>query len=525
MTTNSDKILYLVDGSGYIFRAYHALPPMTRRDGTPVNAVYGFCAMIQKLLTDLKAERIAVIFDSARQTFRNDIYPDYKAHRPPPPEDLVPQFALIREATKAFGLPSLEKEGYEADDLIASYARAAKEQGWQVRIVSADKDLMQLLDKNVALYDPMKDKVIGEDEVEAKFGVAPNLVVDVQALAGDSTDNVPGVPGIGIKTAAELINEYGDLESLLARANEIKQPKRRQSLIDNEELARISKKLVTLDDNAPRDKTLEELMINPSFQNGLVAFLEEQNFKSLLKRIVPQNGNGELKEKPSSVVKSSYECVQDIAALKKWIEAAQSQGYVAIDTETDSLLPSHTKLVGVSLALAAGKACYIPLSHVDPEGGEDGTMFAVAAPKQIKINDFVREIASLLRDESVLKIAHNLKFDLQVLRQHGLDVAPYDDTMLMSYVLGAGLHGHGLDYLAAHYFDHKMISFEEVAGKGKKQVTFDRVPLGTATNYAAEDADITLRLWHVLKPRLMEEKLVTVYERLERPLVPVIASM
>lgn len=536
--TKNNKTLYLIDGSGYIFRAYHALPPMTRHDGTPVNAVYGFCAMLQKLLNDLKAEHIAVIFDAARKTFRNEIYPDYKAHRPPTPEDLVPQFPLIRDATQAFGLPSLEARGYEADDLIAAYTKQAKEAGWQVRIISADKDLMQLLGPQVVLYDPMKDKVVDEAGVQEKFGVPPDKVIDVQALAGDSADNVPGVPGIGIKTAALLINEFGTLEELLARAEEIKQPKRRQSLIDNDELARISKKLVTLDENAPTDMALKEMVIADDYHESLITFLEEQNFHSLVKRFnrvikdadktessAPTNDT----EKKSTIeIHQNYECVQDVSALQKWVKDARAQGYFAIDTETDSLLPSHTKLVGISLALKTGKACYIPLSHVDPEQAdtEGGLMFtAPKVPKQIKMDDFVKEMKDLLADPAVLKIAHNMKFDMQVLAQHGLTVTPCDDTMLISYVLGGGLHPHGLDSLALRHFNHKAISFEEVAGKGKKQITFDRVPLNKATNYAAEDADITLRLWQKIKPQLAQEKLTSVYERLERPLIPVIAAM
>ncbi|MGE4351075.1 MAG: DNA polymerase, partial [Bdellovibrionales bacterium] len=537
MTKKSDNPLYLIDGSGFIFRAFHALPPMTRPDGTPVNAVYGFCNMMQKLLLDLNAEHIAVIFDAARKTFRNDIYPDYKAHRPPPPPELIPQFPLIREATRAFGVPALEAPNFEADDLIAAYAAKAAAQKQPVRIVSADKDLMQLIRPYVELFDPMKNIPIGEEEVMAKFGVSPNKVVDVQSLAGDSTDNVPGVPGIGVKTAAQLITEYGDLETLLERAGEIKQPKRREALIQNAELARISKKLVTLDEAAPLPLPIEELRAKPDHKPELFAFLQEQGFASLLKRLskpgAPLSTESAVQPNSLSLSESepscTYELIQSLDALSPWIAAAKEQGYVALDTETDSLLASTATLIGVSLALQEGKACYIPLGHVDPDSAprqEGGFTFETPkAPKQIPIQAFAEAIRDLLADPSVLKIAHNLKFDLQVLEQHNLKIVTYDDTMLMSYVLGAGLHGHGLDELAMRHFQHKMISFDEVTGTGKARITFDRVPLDKALDYAAEDADYALRLWLLLKPTLVAEHLVSVYEKLERPLVPVVAAM
>lgn len=539
MTQNSDETLYLIDGSGFIFRAFHALPPMTRGDGTPVNAVYGFCNMMHKLLDDLKATHIAVIFDAARKTFRNEIYPEYKAHRPPPPPELVPQFPLIREATKAFGVPSLEVEGFEADDLIAAYARLAVEAGRKVRIVSADKDLMQLIRQGVELFDPMKNVPVGVAETEAKFGVPPEKVVDVQALAGDSTDNVPGVPGIGVKTAAQLILEYGSLEALLDRAQDIKQPKRREALVTHAELARISKKLVTLDAFAPVPAALEALVAAPDHKPELMAFLLAQGFKSLMARMggkapvsAPPVPVAKLEVEPAPVQREAipvaYELVQDVAALRRWVAAARDKGVLAIDTETDSLVPSAAKLVGVSLAVEAGKACYIPLAHVDPDEAvqEGGFAFtSVKAPKQISLAELVAEMKDVLADPAVLKIAHNLKYDAQVLGQHGLVVAPYDDTMLMSYVLGAGLHGHGLDELALRYFQHKMISFADVTGTGKSRITFDRVPLDKACDYAAEDADYTFRLWEELKPRLLASHLTGVYETIERPLVPVIAAM
>ncbi len=544
MTQTNDKTLYLIDGSGFIFRAFHALPPMSRADGTPVNAVYGFCAMLQKLLVDLKASRVAVIFDAARKTFRNEIYPDYKAHRPPPPEELVPQFPLIREATRAFGVPALEAANYEADDLIAAYARQASEAGYEVRIVSADKDLMQLIRPRVELFDPMKTVPIGLKEVEAKFGVPPEKVVDVQALAGDSTDNVPGVPGIGVKTAAQLILEYGDLETLLARAGEIKQPKRREALIQNADLARLSKKLVTLNDQAPVPLPFDQIRVEPDHKEILFAFLQAQGFKSLLARLAPSDkknviatpakaGGSGLESLRAETPRHdeivfSYELIQDVVALRRWVAEARAQGFLALDTETDSLTPSTAKLVGVSLALAPGRACYIPLAHIDPDSAAQEGSFAFEppkAPRQIPLQDFIRETREILADPSVLKIAHNLKYDGQVLAQHGLSVSPYDDTMLMSYVLSAGQHGHGLDELSLLHFQHKMISFDEVTGAGRARVTFDRVPLDAALAYAAEDADFALRLWQRLKPRLLAERLVSVYEKIERPLVPVVAAM
>ena len=565
MNPQHSETLYLIDGSSFIFRAFHALPDMTRADGVHINAVYGFCTMLNKLLTDLKARHIAVLFDAERKTFRNDIYPEYKAHRPPPPPELIPQFPIIREATRAYGIPALELQGYEADDLIASYAREALKHGRNVRIVGTDKDLMQLVRPGVEMFDPMKAVAIGPAEIEAKFGVPPEKVIEVQALAGDSTDNIPGVPGIGVKTAAQLINEYGDLENLLAHAHEIKQPKRREALIANAELARISMKLVTLDDHAPLPMPLKDMIACTDHMPELIAFLQAQGFRSILARMDgkvedsvfakasadkgaktahqskahlsaeggevaanPYDGEAHI-ELRNSLTKApgDYELVQDVKRLRWWVEAARAQGYVAIDTETDSLTPSTTKLVGVSLAIAPGKACYIPVGHVDPASAtSDGFAFEEAkALKQIKLDEVVKELRELLADSTTLKIAHNLKFDWQVLEQHGLTIAPYDDTILMSYVLGAGLHGHGLDELALKFFQHKMISFTDVAGSGKRAITFDYVPLEKAGDYAAEDADYTLRLWLLLKPLVAQQHVMRVYERIERPLVPVMASM
>ena len=550
--TSKSETLYLIDGSGFIFRAFHALPPMTRPDGTHINAVLGFCNMVQKMLNGSRIMHIAVIFDAGRKTFRNRIYAEYKAHRPPPPPELIPQFALIRDATRAFGLPSIESPDYEADDLIAAYAKAAHAAGRKVCIVSSDKDLMQLLRPGVEMFDPLKSVPIGMDEVLKKFGVTPDKVVDVQALMGDSTDNVPGVPGIGAKTAAELIGIYGNLETLLERAGEIKQPKRREALIQNAELARISKQLVMLDEDAPLPVPLEQLVRIEDHRDTLVAFLQEQGFRSLLARMgaseapvatpiksqptSPQQLSPTPADVPAATTaadylvsaKQEYETVQDIARLKWWVEAARSAGHMAVDTETDSLRACTAKLVGISLAIAPGKACYIPVGHVDPDSApaDGGFSFDSApAPKQIPIRDIVDALRDILLDEATLKIGHNLKYDMQVLAQHGLNIISYDDTMLLSYSLAAGLHGHGLDDLAQMHLNHKMISFDEVTGTGKARITFDRVPLDKATSYAAEDADFTLRLWHFLKPQIAQHHLTRVYERIERPLVPVVAGM
>jgi DNA polymerase-1 len=538
--------LYLIDGSGFIFRAFHALPDLTRSDGTHIGAVMGFCNILQKLLNEHEATNIAVIFDAARKTFRNDIYPEYKAHRPPPPPELVPQFALVREATRAYGIPAIEAPTYEADDLIAAYARAAVAQKQNVRIVSSDKDLMQLIRPGVDMLDPLKSIMIGADEVMAKFGVTPDKVIDVQALAGDSTDNIPGVPGIGVKTAAELINTYGDLETLLNRAGEIKQPKRREALLQNADLARISKKLVTLDDQAPLPMPLNELVRRADHREDLLTFLREQGFRSILARM--EGGNTQpsvhntskahsnqtvAPDVPAALpraepIPSDYELIQTVERLRWWVAAARARGYVAVDTETDSLTASTARLVGISLAIEPGKACYIPVGHIDPNASpaDGGFSFdAAVAPKQMKRADVVKELSDLLRDPSTLKIAHNMKYDLQVLEQHDLTIAPFDDTMLLSYVLAAGLHGHGLDNLAELHFQHKMISYDEVTGTGKNKITFDRVPLDKATDYAAEDADFTLRLWLLLKPQIAQQHVTRVYERMERPLVPVVAAM
>jgi len=513
--------IILVDGSGFVFRAFHGLPPLTRPDGTPVNAVLGFTNMLWKLLRDNQADYFAVIFDTARKTFRNDIYPDYKAHRPPPPDELIPQFDLVRDATRAFNVPSLEMHGYEADDLIATYTRLASEVGMRVTIVSSDKDLMQLVeDHQVLLLDHFKNREIDAKGVAEKFGVGPDKVIDVQALAGDSSDNVPGVPGIGIKTAAQLINEYGDLDTLLERAEEITQPKRRQNLLENAEMARISRDLVTLRQDVPNIEPLENLIKREIDSEVLMTFLQEQGFKSAIQRIGSQLGFGSAASEPEQPTECDYSLVQSVDALERWIARICTTGMVAFDTETTSLDASRAELVGCSLSLRPGEACYVPLGHREPDLLANG-----GAIKQIPVAEALSIMKPMLEDPAILKIGQNIKYDMRVMAHYDIKIAPIDDSMLLSYVLEGGLHGHGMDELSKLHFDHMPIPFKEVAGTGKNQITFDQVPLAKACNYAAEDADITLRLRQLLKPRLVQKHLVTLYERLERPLVPVLARM
>jgi DNA polymerase I len=537
--TNKRDHLFLVDGSGYIFRAYHALPPMTRSDGTPVNAVYGFCNMLIKLLEDAnefeQPTHFAVIFDAGRKTFRNDIYPEYKAHRPPAPEDLVPQFDIIRQAVEAFNVPAIEMAGYEADDIIATYARMGVEAGADVTIVSSDKDLMQLVGDDVVMLDTMKNRKIGVAEVIEKFGLGPDKVIEVQALAGDSADNVPGVPGIGVKTAAQLLTEYGDLETLLARAGEIKQPKRREKLLANADLARISRELVTLRQDVPVTEGLDALLNRHIDVDTLLEFVTAQEFKTLHRKLVSKygNGNGDSQEAnkaaaPQEAVipidPKAYEMVTTANRLQHWIDEATKQGFVAVDTETTSLDAMQANLVGVSLATAPGKACYIPLGHTGT-GGLGGLDLDGSIPDQIPMDVAIAALRPLFEDPSVLKIGQNLKYDMLVLRQFDLDITPFDDTMVLSYVLEGGRHGHGMDSLSERHLDHKPIPFKEVAGTGKKAITFDRVPVDKATEYAGEDADITLRLYNALRPRLAPEHMATVYETLDRPLASVLVDM
>ena len=535
--TNGARRVVLVDGSGYIFRAYHALPALARKsDGLPVGAVSGFCNMLNKLVDDALADddigHLAVVFDTARRSFRNEIYPEYKAHRPPAPEDLVPQFPLVRDATRAFNVACVEMEGFEADDLIATYADLAVAAGHEVVIVSSDKDLMQMVGERVSMRDPMKQTVIREEQVVEKFGVGPDKVIDVQALAGDSSDNVPGVPGIGVKTAAELIGAYGDLETLLGRAGEIKQPKRRQNLLENIGLARVSRELVTLKRDVPVEGGIEALEIHPPDPDTLFAFLDEMEFVSLATRLRTKYrdaGGTAPSAGPAPEGGGEYVAVQDEEALAAWVAAAEAEGAVAVDTETTSLDVMRAALVGVSLSVEPGKACYVPLGHTGAAGqgdlGLDAEPRDEEAPVQIPFDRAVGILKPLLENPGVLKIGQNVKYDMAVFAKYGIELGPVDDTMVLSFVLEGGLHGHGMDELSERHLGIKPISYKDVAGTGKARVTFDKVPLDKAVEYAAEDADVTARLHRILKPRLVSERLVGVYETIERPLVPVLVGM
>jgi DNA polymerase I len=526
--------LYLVDGSAYIFRAYFALSrsheSLTRQsDGLPVGAVLGFCNMLNKLLLDMKDEHdpthLAVIFDYSGKTFRNEIYKEYKGNRPDAPEDLIPQFPLVREATRAFNVPCIETEGFEADDIIATYARQVENMGGEVVIVSSDKDMMQLVGERISMFDPMKNKKIGCDEVIEKFGLPPENVTDIQALAGDSSDNVPGVPGIGVKTAAQLLEEYGDLDTLLARAGEIKQNKRRENLIEFSEQARLSKRLVELRTDVPLEEPVEALRVRPIDLDLLLPFLEEMEFTKLIDRVKRDNGNvnnsaGEAAPAPSPGG-GDYETVFDEARLQAWIDKAYERGVIAVDTETDSLNAMRANLVGVCLSAKTGEACYVPLGH----GGDGLALDDEDAARQIKLEKALALLKPMLEDPSILKVGQNIKYDALVLSKYGVSISPVDDTMLISYALDCGKGGNGMDELAKRHLDYDTIKFSDVAGSGKKAKTFDQIPIKEASKYAAEDADITLRLYEILKPRLAAEGKTTVYETLERPLVPVIVAM
>jgi DNA polymerase-1 len=523
----SQNHLYLVDGSGYIFRAYHRLPPLTNKHGVPAGAVYGFTTMMWKLVEDLHAAdgptHMAVIFDASSKTFRNDMYDKYKAHRPPPPEDLVPQFPLIRAATRAFSLPCIEEEGLEADDIIACYAKAALAVGWKVTIISSDKDLMQLIEPGLDLFDTMNNRRLGREHVLEKFGVEPEQLGDVLALMGDAVDNVPGVPGVGPKTASELIRTYGDLEGALAAAPTIKKPKLSQSLIEHADMARLSRELVRLVCDRPLPEPLEDLALKGLPKEPLQAFLMDMGFRSLLGKLGGEEASAALPARVEAAlpfVHKDYETIVTEDALDRWIADAFAAGVVAVDTETDDVDCIRANLVGISLATAAGKACYIPLGH----GFSEGDLLS-DPPVQLHRPLVLAKLKPLLEDPAVLKIGQNLKYDLIMFRRSGVDVAPYDDTMLLSYDLDAGLGGHGMDDLAKRHLDHACIEFKDVCGTGKNQVTFDKVPLDRATEYAAEDADVTLRLWQRLKPRLSREAATRVYELVDRPLVPVVAEM
>ncbi len=534
--------LHLIDGSAFIFRAYHALPPLTRKsDGLPIGAVSGFCNMLQKYVEDNAGPdaptHVAVIFDKGSHTFRNDMYELYKANREAMPEDLRPQMPLTRQATQAFNIACKELEGYEADDIIATLAVQARDAGGRVTIVSSDKDLMQLVGDGVEMLDAMKNRRIDRDGVVEKFGVGPERVVDVQALAGDSVDNVPGAPGIGVKTAALLINEFGDLETLLDRAEEIKQPKRRQTLIENREQIELSKRLVQLDERTPLDFSLEDLEVQDPDPETLMAFLAEMEFRTLTKRIADKLGveapviadasPPAAEEEEAAAIPfdaSKYECVRDADALQKWINSAYERGWVAVDTETTGLNEMIADLVGISLSIEPGKACYIPLTH--REGASDDLFGSDAlAEGQMPLDEALKLLKPVFEDPSILKIGQNMKYDAKIFARYGVNVAPIDDTMLMSYAMHGGEHGHGMDTLSERYLGHTPIPIKPLLGSGKSAITFDKVPIDEATAYAAEDADITLRLWQLFKPKLHKVQVTTVYETLERPLVPVLTEM
>jgi DNA polymerase-1 len=595
--------VFLVDGSSYIFRAYHALPPLNRKsDGLQVNAVLGFCNMLWKLLRDMPPDNrpthLAIIFDKSEVTFRNKLYPAYKAHRPPAPDDLIPQFPLIREAVRAFDLPCLEQAGFEADDLIATYVRLACERGATATIVSSDKDLMQLVTDCVTMYDTMKDRRIGIAEVIEKFGVPPEKVVEVQALAGDSTDNVPGVPGIGVKTAAQLIVEYGDLETLLQRAGEIKQPKRREALIENAEKARISRQLVLLDDKVKLDVPLDELAVHEPDARKLIAFLKAMEFSTLTRRVAeyaqidpsdvdadasnksgsarvssplppagdpggdlfadqsaptppspangkgsaPRSGRGQTQAndvpltpqalaaaraeaaRKTPVDRNKYQTVRTLTDLDVWIARVHDAGHVAIDAKATSIDPMQAEMCGIALALGPNDACYIPLSH--KQSGDGSGLFAAGlAPDQIKASDALEALRPLLESAGILKVGFNIKFNAVMFAQHGVTICNHDDAQLMSYALDAGRNAHGLDALAESWLGHATMSHGELTGSGKGKLTFDQVAIDRATAYSAEDADVIFRLWRVLKPRLVAERMTVVYETLERPLISVLARM
>ena len=535
--------LHLIDGSGFIFRAYHALPPLTRKsDGLPVGAVSGFCNMLFKIIEDQKGSNapthLVVVFDAKGKTFRSDIYPEYKMNRPPAPEDLVPQFPLTRDATRAFGLACIEQEGFEADDIIATLAIKARDAGGHVTIVSSDKDMMQLVGNGVEMFDAMKNKRIGIEQVEEKFGVGPNRVIDVQSLAGDSVDNVPGAPGIGVKTAALLINEYGDLDSLLERASEIKQPKRRETLIENADQIRTSRELVTLKTDMEMDCLLDDFEVQAPDPEVVLKFLSEMEFRTMSARIANKlgvnapeiilvdkniNKNQIIDAEYIPITSDKYELINDINGLNRWIEKIYQRGYVAVDTETTGLNDMIVDLVGICLSVEVGEACYIPLGHTN--GEDDLFGGASLCEGQIKLEEALTILRPVLEDSSILKIGQNIKYDTKIFARYDVSLAPVDDTMLLSYAINGGKHNHGMDYLSERYLDHKPISIKTLLGSGKSAITFDKVSISNAVKYAAEDADITLRLWKLFKPMLHESNVTKVYETLERPLIPVLAKM
>ena len=533
--------LHLIDGSAFIFRAYHALPPLTRKsDGLPVGAVSGFCNMLNRYIEDINGPdaptHVAVIFDYSSESFRNKIYDGYKANRPPAPEDLVPQFPLTREATKAFNIACEEMEGFEADDMIATLATRARDAGGRVTIISSDKDLMQLVGDGIEMYDAMKNKSIDREGVFEKFGVYPDRVIDVQALAGDSVDNVPGAPGIGIKTAAMLINEFGDLDELLRRSDEIKQPKRRQALTDNEEQIKLSRELVTLDCNTPLKFDLEDLEFNAPVPDQLLDFLTKMEFRTLTKRIaqkfdaeIPTFNNLDADNKINNLEqvpfdRKKYELIKTADQLQNWINRIYEIGYVAVDTETTSLDDMLAELVGISLAIEMGSACYIPVGHKEGQNDDLFENFQLV-DGQLDLKFVLDSLKPIFEDDSILKIGQNIKYDAKVLSRYGVMVTVFDDTMLLSYALHGGLHNHGMDSLSERYLDHSPIAIKTLIGSGKSAITFDKVKIEDAVAYAGEDADITLRLWKIFKQKLHLSKVTKVYETLERPLVSVLAQV
>ena len=542
MTFGKGHHLHLIDGSGFIFRAYHALPPLTRKsDGLPVGAVSGFCNMLFKIIEDQKGSNapthLVVVFDAKGKTFRSDIYPEYKMNRPPAPEDLIPQFPLTRDATRAFGLACIEQEGFEADDIMATLAVQAREAGGQVTIVSSDKDLMQLVGNGVEMYDAMKNKRIGPEQVEEKFGVAPNRVIDVQSLAGDSVDNVPGAPGIGVKTAALLINEYGDLDSLLERASEIKQPKRRETLIENADQIRTSRDLVTLKTDMEMDCDFDDFQVQAPDPEVVLKFLAEMEFRTMSARIANKlgvsapeissdriNNEDQITEAESiSINTEKYELIDNVNDLNRWVTKIYQRGYVAVDTETTGLNDMIVDLVGICLSVEIGEACYIPVGHTN--GEDDLFGGASLCNGQINLDEALEILRPVLQDPSIIKIGQNVKYDTKIFARYDVNLAPVDDTMLLSYAINGGKHNHGMDYLSERYLNHKPISIKTLLGSGKSAITFDKVTINDAVNYAAEDADITLRLWKLFKPMLHESSVTKVYETLERPLIPVLAKM
>lgn len=545
MTFGKGCHLHLIDGSAFIFRAYHALPPLTRKsDGLPIGAVSGFCNMLHRYVEGNTGPdaptHVAVIFDKGSHTFRNDLYDLYKANREEMPAELRPQIPLTRRATEAFNIACKELEGYEADDIIATLSCQARDAGGRVTIISSDKDLMQLVGDGVEMLDAMKNRRIDRDGVFEKFGVFPERVVDVQALAGDSVDNVPGAPGIGIKTAALLINEFGSLEELLDRAGEIKQPKRRETLIEKRDQIELSKRLVQLDCDTPLDFTLNDLEVREPDPETLLGFLAEMEFRTLTKRIADNLGVEApvISDTPAETTSDAdsaapempdfkdaqYECVRDIASLKTWVDLIAARGHVAVDTETTGLNEMIAELVGISLCVEAGQACYIPITH---KAGQADDLFGsdTLAEGQIPMDAALKLLKPILEDPAILKIGQNMKYDAKIFARYGVSVAPIDDTMLMSYAMHGGLHGHGMDALSERYLSHTPIPIKPLLGSGKSAITFDRVPIDEATAYAAEDADITLRLWQTFKPQLHHTQVTRVYETLERPLVPVLARM